>query len=304
MPNAKLGLLIFWPTFWTGFPIKMAFALLLLAGHLHPWEGTGLFLLLMISIPVDIWALGLCARTVFIDRLKVDPQPGFGLQLWIRWAVFSAIALPAIKFVVSAVADGAKSAVNSMIESLKESMYPALPVAEQITLELVLWGSVATVVLLILLYAWLYGLGWLTQPFVKSATPVGENVEERTQFWDKLRIPSDQPLLLTSFTAVGVVLVFVFWGLLPASTPHPHSEYEFINPPKKNVRVDPNKVLEETEQVVLQAELTVEKLEKEKAEGGGEDAAGKDPAGKTKKDAKDPQPEAPPSGTPEEKASK
>ena len=267
MSNAKLGLLTFWPTFWTGFPIKLAFCLLLLAGHVHPWEGSGLFMLMLVSIPVDIWALGLCARTVFIDRLKVDPQPGLGLQLWIRWAIFSAIALPLIKVVVSSVASGAKSLVNTMIEGVKESVYPTLPVAEQITLELVLWGSVATVVLLILLYGWFFGLGWLTQAFVRTARPLGENVEERTHFWDKLRIPADQPLLIVAFTGVGVILTFLFWGLLPASTPHPHSEYEFINPPKKTVIIEPSKVLEEAEQVVLKAELVVEKLEKEKTEG-------------------------------------
>ena len=288
MPNAKLGLLTFWPTFWTGFPLKMAACLLLLAAHVHPWEGTGLFALLLVSIPIDIWALGLCARTVFLDRLKVDPQPGVGLQLWVRWAAFSAIFLPVMKMAVSGVAEGAKETTHNMIEGLKESVYPTLPVAEQITLELVMWGSVATVVLLILLYAWFYGLGWLTQPFVKAASPAGENVEERTHFWDKLRIPADQPLLLTAFTGVGVVLVFIFWGLLPASTPHPHPEYEFINPPKKIVKVDPNKVLAETEQVVLQAELTVEKLEKEKAEGGPEDTSGKGGPGATTNDMKKP----------------
>ncbi len=261
-------------------------------------------MLLLVSISVDIWALGLCARTVFIDRLKVDPQPGLGMKLWVRWAVFSAVALPVIKIVVSAVAEGTQSVVHGMIESVKESVYPTLPVAEQITLELVLWGSVATVVLLVLLYAWFYGLGWLTQPLVRAASPVGENVEKRTQFWDRLRIPSDQPLLLTAFTGTGVVLVFVFWGLIPVSTPHPHEEYVFINPPKKVVRVDPGKVLEETEQVVLQAELTVEKLEKEKAEGGAEEASGKDATGDAKKDVKETKTEPSASPAPEAQASK
>ena len=87
----------------------MVFCLLLLAAHMHPWEGTGFFLLLLVSIPIDIWALGLCARTVFIDRLKVDPQPGLGPNLWIRWAVFSAIALPVIKIIVSEGTGVAKS---------------------------------------------------------------------------------------------------------------------------------------------------------------------------------------------------
>ncbi len=268
MPNAKLGLLVFWPTFWTGFPFKVAFSLLLLAGHVHPWEGTGLFLLLLVSIPTDIWALGLCARTVLVDRLHVDPKPGIGLHLWLRWAILSAVMLPAIKKVIAAVADGAKSATHSIVEGVKESVYPTLPVAEQITLELVLWGSVATVVLVAMLYAWFWGLGWLAQPFVRSATPAADSVEERTYFWDSWRVPADQPLLLTGFSGVGVVLVFVFWGMLPVSTPHPHSEYEFINPPKKMVKVDPNRVLTDVEQVVLKAELVVEKLEKEKAQEG------------------------------------
>ena len=43
MSNAKLGLLVFWPTFWTGFPIKMGICLLLLAGHPpHVGEDHGL----------------------------------------------------------------------------------------------------------------------------------------------------------------------------------------------------------------------------------------------------------------------
>ncbi|MCA9468684.1 MAG: hypothetical protein KC643_25030 [Nitrospira sp.] len=247
----------------------MAFCLLLLAAHVHPWEGTGLFYVLLVSIPIDMWALGLCVRTVFVDRLKVDPQPGIGLQLWIRWAVFSAVFIPLMKSVVSVVADGAKAVTHGIIESFKESIYPTLPVAEQITLELVMWGSVATVVLLALLYMWFYGLGWLLQPFVKTARPLGESVEDRTHFWDSLRIPADQSLLLGAFTGVGVFLVFIFWGLLPSSTPHPHPEYEFINPPKKIMKIDPDKVLSEAEQVVLKAELVVEKLEKEKMEGEG-----------------------------------
>ena len=65
MSNAKLGLLIVWPTFWTGFPLKLVIALLLLAAGVHPWEGTGLLALLLLSTPIDVWALGLCSRTVF-----------------------------------------------------------------------------------------------------------------------------------------------------------------------------------------------------------------------------------------------
>ncbi len=264
MSNIKLGLLVFWPTFWTGFPIKMVFCLLLLAAHMHPWEGTGFFLLLLVSIPIDIWALGLCARTVFIDRLKVDPQPGMGKNLWIRWAVFSAIALPLIKMIVSGVTGIAKSVTSSIVHSIEEAIVE-IPVAEQISIELVMWGSVASVVLILCILGWLYGLGWLTQPFVKNAKPLDGTEEERANFWDGLRIPADQPLLLTAFTGAGVVLVFVFWGLLPSTTPHPHEEYEFISSGQKEVKVEPKKVLKEAEKVLAKAELVVKKLEEEKS---------------------------------------
>ncbi len=264
MSNIKLGLLILWPTFWTGFPIKLVFALLLLAGHMHPWEGTGFLLFILVSIPVDIWALGLCARTVFIDRLKVDPQPGLGPNLWVRWAVFSAIALPVIKIIVSGATDVAKTATSNIVHSVKENIYPTLPVAEQITLELVMWGTVALGVLILSLLGWLYGLGWLTQPFVKNAKPLAWTAEDRANFWDGLRIPADQPLLLTAFTGAGIVLVFVFWALLPSTTPHPHEEYTFISKGPKEEKVEPKKVLKEAQKVLAKAELVVKKLEEEK----------------------------------------
>ena len=264
MSNTKLGLLIVWPTFWTGFPIKMVVALLLLAAHLHPWEGSGLFILLLVSIPIDIWAIGICARTVLIDRLKVDPQPGIGPNLWLRWAIFSALVFPVISMVVSMVTETAKSVVASIIESFKEHLYPTFPVAEQISLELVMWGSVATVALIVCILGWLYGLGWLAQPFVKQAKPLGGTKEDQTNFWDSLRIPADQPLLLTAFTGFGVVLVFIFWILMPATTPHPHAEYEYTFDKKEVVVVEPKKVLQETEQVLARAELVVKKLQDEK----------------------------------------
>ena len=77
--------------------------------------------------------------------------------------------------------------------------------------------------------------------------------------------------MLTAFTGAGVVLVFVFWALLPSSTPHPHEEYEFISKGTKEERVEPKKVLKEAEKVLAKAELVVKKLEEEKSgEGGGE----------------------------------
>lgn len=264
----------------------MVFCLLLLAAHMHPWEGTGFFLLLLVSIPIDIWALGLCARTVFIDRLKVDSQPGIGMGLWIRWAVFSAIALPLIKVIVSGATGVAKSVTSSIVHSFKESVYE-IPVAEQISIELVMWGSVASVVLILCILGWLYGLGWLTQPFVKNAKLLDGTEEARANFWDGLRVPADQALLLTAFTGAGVVLVFVFWALIPSTTPHPHEEYVYISKGPKEEKVEPKKVLKEAEKVLAKAELVVKKLEEEKS---GESKDSKDQ--KTKEPAaKEAQPE-------------
>ena len=269
MSNAKLGLLVFWPTFWTGFPIKMVIALLLLAGHVHPWEGIGLEALLVLSIPIDIWALGLCGRTVFLDRLKVDPPKGLGLTLWWQWAVFSVVYLPLLFMVVSGVKAGAKSVVESILHSFQEAVMP-IPVAEYITIDLVMWGSVTTVVLLALLYGWFLGLGLLANRQVRLSSQVSGSIQDVVYRWDAIRIPSDQPLLLTAFTAVGVGLVIMFWGLIPVSTPHPHPEYEFINVTKVEKPIKPEAVLKKAEQVLANAELTIVELEKTK------DSDGKD----------------------------
>ena len=75
---------------------------------------------------------------------------------------------------------------------------------------------------------------------------------------------------MTAFTGAGVVLVFLFWGLLPVSTPHPHEEYEFISQGEKEERVQPKKVLKEAEKILAKAELVVQKLEAEKSGDGGE----------------------------------
>jgi hypothetical protein len=99
---------------------------------------------------------------------------------------------------------------------------------------------------------------------VKNAKSLGGTEEERANFWDGLRIPADQTLLLTAFTGAGVVLVFVFWVLLPATTPHPHEEYEFISKGPKEEKVEPKKVLKEAEKVLEKAALVVKKLEEEK----------------------------------------
>ena len=265
MSNIKLGLLVFWPTFWTGFPIKLAIGLLLLAGHLHPWEGTGLAFLLLLSIPIDIWALGLCTRTLFLERLKVDPQPGLGLALWWKWTLFNIIYLPILYFAVGGVSSGAKGVTAKVIEFVKEHVWE-IPIAEQISIELVMWGSVASVVLILLILGWLYGLGAIVQRHVREATPQEGSYQDFIYRWDRLRVPTDQPLLLTAFTGAGVVLVFIFWGLLPATTPHPHDEYEYSNVIKVEPPVKPLKVLKKAESVLARAGVVIKDLEMKKDE--------------------------------------
>jgi len=266
MSNVKLGLLVLWPTFWTGFPIKMVVALLLLAAHVHPWEGVGLEALLLLSIPIDIWALGLCARTVFLERLRVDPPQGMGLRLWAYWAGFSVVYLPLLYFAVGGVKALAKSATEATIHFVEESLM-VIPIAEKITLELVMWGMPTTIVLIVLVYGWLFGLGALAQRFVRVSTPVDGTFQDIVYKWDLLRIPKDQPLLLTAFTGAGVVLVFVFWGLIPVSTPHPHEDYEFVNVKKVEPKIIPKDVIKSAEQVLARAEATIKELEKENPKG-------------------------------------
>jgi len=266
MSNLKLGLLVFWPTFWTGFPLKMVIVLLLLAAHIHPWEGTGLAALLLLSIPIDIWALGLCARTVFLERLSLDSPKGMGLRLWAHWAVFSAIYLPLLFFIVGGAKALAISATEATIHFVEES-FMVIPIAEKITLELLMWSTPTILVLIAMLCGWMFGLGALTQRQVRASTPVGGTFQDIVYQWDSIRIPKDQPLLLTAFMGVGVVLVVLFWGLTPVSTPHPHEDYEFINVKKVEKRIVPKDVLKSAEKVLARAEATIIELEKKNLEG-------------------------------------
>ena len=262
MSNAKLGLLVLWPTFWTGFPLKMVAALLMLAAGVHPWEGVGLEALLVLSIPIDIWALGLCSRTVFLERLSVDPPKGTGLRMWGLWAVFSVVYLPLLFLILSGVKSLAQSAVHATLHFV-ESNVIVIPIAEKISLELVMWGLPATIALIVLVYGWLFGLGALAQRFVRASTPVEGAFQDIVSKWDLIRIPRDQPLLLTAFTGTGVVLIFLFWGLIPVSTPHPHEEYEFLEGQKVEKKIVPKKVIKSAEQILARAEATLKELEKE-----------------------------------------
>lgn len=268
--SVKLGLAVAWPAFWTGVPIKLVVALLLLAAGIHPWDMPGLVFLLVLSVPVDIWALSLSARTVFLDRLRLQPPEGIGLMLWWQAALVSALYLPAAYVIESQSVAGSKAMAARVMELL-----PDLPVAERIGVELTLWSSVAAVVLLALVLGWLFVFGRIVRRQATAAAPAQAPYEALVRQWDLLRIPSDQPLLLTVFTAAGVILVLLFWAVMPVTTPHPNEEYGKpavkAEPPFK-----PTEALQKTEKLITQAEASLEVLEarvKDEAKGKGQGKA-------------------------------
>lgn len=308
MSPVKLGLSILWPAFWTALPIKLALALLMLAlgtmeveakagvaflllltspvtvgaypiltGALdvHVAEGVGLALLFVLSIPIDIWALGLVGRTVFLERLRVQPPDQLGLTLWWQTALIGAIYIPILWFVEGFVTDTARSMAHSILEL---ELLKALPVAERISIELTLWGSVSTVVLLalFLLGLWLVGC-FVVQKQAAKAAPASETYQALVSRWDLMRVPADQGLMLTAFTGTGVFIGVLFWASLPVTTPHPHESYRQpvvkVAPPFK-----PLDVLNKSEKSLAQAEAAVEALEK-KAE---KEAQSKSKSGKDK----------------------
>src|SRR5207247_53271 len=157
--SIKLAWAVSWSAFWTGFPFKLIVALLLLAGQVHPWEGAGLVTLLVVSIPIDIWAVGLTARTVFLERLSMEIRGPVGVSLWWQGAVLGALVLGGAYYAVgTTVAVGQKVAAASI--ALIKKVYPALPIAEQITLELLLWTIPTAMVLLVFVLLWLHLFGW------------------------------------------------------------------------------------------------------------------------------------------------
>src|SRR5437660_10953243 len=93
LSSIKLAWAVAWSAFWTGFPFKLIVALLLLAGQVHPWEGAGLVTLLVVSIPIDIWTVGLTARTVFLERLSMEIRGPVGVSLWCTGVGVGALVL-------------------------------------------------------------------------------------------------------------------------------------------------------------------------------------------------------------------
>ncbi|MGH7233736.1 MAG: hypothetical protein ACREJU_20605 [Nitrospiraceae bacterium] len=292
MSPIKLGFSIAWSAFWTGVPLKVVLVLLFLAMGVHPWEMPGLVFLLLLSIPIDIWALNVTAKTLFLDRLRVRPPDSIGLTLWWQVALMSAIYLPIAYLIQSQAVSAAKSMTASTL-----SLLPELPVAERISVELVLWGSVATVMLLVLALVWLSLFGRIVRKQVLAASPADAPYPELVRQWDLMRVPADQPLLLAAFTASGVVLVLLFWAFMPVTTPHPHEDYEKAKVAKAQPPLRPADALQKTEKVIAQAEAAVQALEaktqtdnkdskkKDKGKGAAKEATPKAvPAKATKKD--------------------
>lgn len=291
----KLGLGILWPAFWTGLPIKLAFVLLFLAlgivnfetriglafvmllaspvtvfalpiiiGGLesHIGEGAGIALLFLIAIPIDIWALGVVGRQFFLERLRKEPPDGLGLTLWWKSALVGAIFLPILWVAVSWTTETGISLAKSLLDM---EMLKSIPVAERISIELTIWGSAATAVLLVLLLIGLSLVGRIVRSTASAAGPVSENFQGVIRRWDLMRVPADQGLMLTALTLSGVVLSILFWASLPVTTPHPHDCCKKpdvkAQPPYK-----PTDALNKDEKLLAQLTAQLDALEKKKAE--------------------------------------
>jgi hypothetical protein len=295
MSPTKIGLGVLWPAFWTGFPAKLALAVLFFAMDLlhfegrlglaflmvlaspvtvfalpvitmglesHIGEGAGIGLLFLLAIPIDIWALGVVGRTYFLERFRKEPPEGLGLTLWWKCAVVGAVLLPLVWLIVGTVTSATMSMAHTLLEL---ELFKGLPVAERISLELSLWGSVSAVVLIVLLLIGVSLVGRIIRSTAQAAPPVSDSYQNVVKRWDMMRVPADQGLLLSAVTLTGVVLAVLFWAALPVTTPHPH---ECCKKPdvKAEAPFKPIEALNKGEKILAQMELQLDALEKQKAE--------------------------------------
>jgi len=308
MSPTKLGFGILWPAFWTGLPIKLAIAVLFLAFGIvqfetrialafmmllaspvtvlalptitlgldsHIGEGAGIVLLFLLAIPIDMWALRVVGRTFFLERCRREPPAGLGLTLWWKCALVGAIYLPILWFVEGAVTNGAISAAHSLFE---DGVLEGTPIAERISIELTLWGTIATAALSLMLIIGLSLVGRMIRGTVQMAPHASENFEGLIARWDLMRDPADQGLLLTVVSCVAVVLSILFWAALPQFTPHPHEccrKVEVKAEPEPKPIETLNKAENSIAQLAARVEFLIEQqaaanLEKEKNKPGGE----------------------------------
>ena len=291
----KLGFGILWPAFWTGLPIKLALAVLFLAFGIvhfetriflaflmllaspvtvfalptitmglesHIGEGFGIALLFLLAIPIDIWALGVVGRTFFLERLGREPQDGLGLTLWWKCALVGAIFVPILWLAESAITEASISVAHSIFET---GFLKGTPVPERISIELTLWGTVATGALVSLLVIGFSLVGRVIRSTVKSAGHSSENYQGLITRWDLMRVPGDQGLMLTALAGVAVVLSLLFWSSLPVFTPHPH---ECCTKPeaKAEPAFKPLETLNKDEKMIAQLAAKVELLVEQQAE--------------------------------------
>lgn len=295
MSPTKVGLSVLWPAFWTGIPIKLAIAVLFLALGMmhfenrlglaflmllsspvtvfalpilslgldsHIGEGAGIALLFLISIPIDIWALGVVGRTYFLERFKKEPPRGLGLTLWWKSALIGAVYLPILWLIVSTVTSTAIEMSHSLMEI---EMFKGVPVAERISIELTMWGSISAALLIVLLLIGVSIVGRMIRRTADLAPAAAENYQGLITRWDLMRVPADQGLMLTSITGAGAVLSMLFWAGLPVTTPHPH---ECCKKPEEKVQapIKPLETLNKNEKVLAQLSAQVDAIEEQKAE--------------------------------------
>jgi hypothetical protein len=321
MSPTKIGFGILWPACWTGIPIKAVFAVLAMTMGLVHFEGRfglaflmlfaspvtvfaapiiiaifetqfgegiGLPLIFGMSIPVDIWALGLVGRTFFLERLRKEPPyDGLGFAIWWRAALIGTFFLPLLWWIVSRVTEIAITASHSMAEMdrMRHLFDTGLPIAERIGLELTIWGSISSAVLIVLAVIGISILGQIIRRMAENSRPASENYQKLVTRWDLMRVPTDQGLLLASLAGVGVVLSLVFWAILPVTTPQPHDCCK-----KPETQVEPAfklvESLNKNAQRIASLAAQVEAMEQQKAETKGQKEKGKGKAeGGTAKDS-------------------
>lgn len=262
MSPLKTGLSLVWFTFWTGAPIKLGLCLVMMAMGVHPWEMPGVAFLLLLSIPIDMWATGVVSRTLFLEKFRRTPPDGLGMTLWWQVALVNVVLLPIIYYVQTTVTGVAKSVAQSIMET---DLMKNVPVAERIGIELTTWGSVATIVLLVLVVIWLSIVGRLVLRQVSSAAPSNESYQKLITRWDLMRVPADQTLMLAAITGAGVLLTFVFWGTMPVTTPHPNKDW--AKPEEKALpAIKPLESLNKDEKALAQLDAQIAALEARQAE--------------------------------------
>lgn len=314
MSPTQIGFGILWPACWTGIPIKAVFAVIIMTMGLvqfegrfglaflmllaspatifsvpiimamygtHFGEGLGLALIFGLSIPVDIWALGVVGQTFFLERLRKEPpHDGLGFAIWWRTAVIGTFFLPLVWWIVSHVTGTAISASHSIaeMEKMRQLFHTGLPVAERIGLELTIWGTISFTVLMVLVTIGVSILGQFIRRMAESARPAAENYQGLITRWDLMRVPTDQGLMMASMAGIGVVLSLVFWAMLPVTTPHPH---ECCKKPEVAMApvFNPAESLSKTTGRLAQLVAQVEAIEQQKSEAKDQSDKGKEQAG-------------------------